>query len=120
MQGSLQEKEALADIFTQVKDVDGQIFGVILEIFRKEKVQDCIGYLSEIENHRNLEQSILQQINLKQVDEGQKLHDVRNKINKIKNVIKKLKDKTFQLKKIMNLLQIQFKEQRMRDRPQNP
>ncbi|CAD8187301.1 unnamed protein product [Paramecium pentaurelia] len=96
MQGPFEDKEALADIFTQVKDVDEQIFDVILKIFSKEKVQDCIGYFSDIENHRHLEQSIFQQQEyLKLVDEQQKLHDVRNKINKITNVLKKLKDHQF-------------------------
>ncbi|CAD8213650.1 unnamed protein product [Paramecium pentaurelia] len=99
MQGSLQEKEALADIFTQFKNVDEEIYGVILKILRKEKVQDCIGYLSDNRNQINLEQQILQQIeNITQADMEQKLSVIANDMKQITNVLKKLKDHDFNYK----------------------
>ncbi|CAD8058017.1 unnamed protein product [Paramecium primaurelia] len=50
---TFQEKEALADIFTQVKDVDEQIFGVILKIFRKKKTVLDIFQIKEISKIQN-------------------------------------------------------------------
>ncbi|CAD8103017.1 unnamed protein product [Paramecium primaurelia] len=93
-----QEKVALTDIFAQVKDVDEQVFGVILAIFRKEKVQDCIGYFSDNGNQGHFKQQILQGVNLKQVENEQKLSDFRNNTIQITDVLKKLKDHDFNSK----------------------
>ncbi|CAD8161713.1 unnamed protein product [Paramecium pentaurelia] len=96
MQGSFQVKETLADIFDQVKDVDIRNFGAILEILRKEKAQDGIGFLSDIWNQRKLESQILQQVgNLAQADTEQQLSVVRNEIKQITEVLRKLKDHDF-------------------------
>ncbi|CAD8214873.1 unnamed protein product [Paramecium pentaurelia] len=125
MQGSFQEKEAIADIFDQVKDVDIQIFGVLLEIFRKEKVQDCIGYISDIGNQRQLKLQILQQVgNITQADTEQKLSLVREDMKQMTDVLKKLKDhdfnnKHFPLKKMKNLNYFQIITSRIINRSQN-
>ncbi|CAD8114164.1 unnamed protein product [Paramecium primaurelia] len=96
MQAHFQKMEALADIFDQVKDVDIQIFGAILEIFRKEQVQDSIGYLSEMGNQRQLVSQILKQAgNFTQNDTEQILSVVRNDIKQFTEVLRKLKDHDF-------------------------
>ncbi|CAD8118933.1 unnamed protein product [Paramecium primaurelia] len=95
MQGPFEDKEALADIFTQVKDVDEQLFGVILEILRKEKVKDCIGFLSDNGNQKQLESQMLKQGNFTQADTEQKLSVVRKDMIQITDVLKKLKDHDF-------------------------
>ncbi|CAD8142193.1 unnamed protein product [Paramecium pentaurelia] len=99
MQGSFQVKEAIADIFDKAKDVDIQIFGVLLEIFGKEKVQDCIQYLSDIGNQRQQESQILQQVgNFTQTDTEQILSNFRNDMKQIRDVLRKLKDHDFNYK----------------------
>ncbi|CAD8177059.1 unnamed protein product [Paramecium pentaurelia] len=93
MQGSFQLKEALADIFGQVKDIDEQIFGVLLEKLRKEKVQDCFEYLSD---QINLGSQILQQQgNTSQTNSEQKLYVIVNEIKQITDILRKLKDHNF-------------------------
>ncbi|CAD8118849.1 unnamed protein product [Paramecium primaurelia] len=52
MQCSFQEKEALADIFAQVKDVDEQIFDDILEILRKEKLKIALVYSNDFSSEK--------------------------------------------------------------------
>ncbi|CAD8093303.1 unnamed protein product [Paramecium primaurelia] len=99
MQGCFQAKESLTDIFDQIKDVDQQIFGVILEILRKEKVQDLIGFLSDFGNQRLLESSIQQQgEKLKLRDKQQKWSVGRKDLEQISNVLRKLKDHEFNYK----------------------
>ncbi|CAD8045129.1 unnamed protein product [Paramecium primaurelia] len=99
MQVHFQEKEALADIFGHIKDVDDQIFGVILEKLRKEKVQDIIGYLSDNGTQSQLESCILQKgENVTQADKEQNLSVVRNDIISITEVLRKLKDHEFNKK----------------------
>ncbi|CAD8180199.1 unnamed protein product [Paramecium pentaurelia] len=74
MMDSFLQKEAFVDIFAQVKDVDEQIFGFIFKTFRKEKVQDCIGYLSDNGNQK--------QNQMKQITDGLKKiknHDFNKK-----------------------------------------
>ncbi|CAD8159193.1 unnamed protein product [Paramecium pentaurelia] len=99
MQESFQEKQALADIFNQIKDVDIQIFGAILEILRKENTQDSIGFLSIIGNQRQLESQILKQVgNFTQADTEQKLSVIGNDMKQITGVLRKLKDHDFNKK----------------------
>ncbi|CAD8116399.1 unnamed protein product [Paramecium primaurelia] len=110
-----QKKEALSDIFAQVKDVDKQIFGVILEIFPKEKLQDCIGQLMDDGNQKDLEQSILQQRkNLNQA-QNEKMKQKNHNFNKkdystegdqksIQILIKRIRDN----EKIIEFLQFQI------------
>ncbi|CAD8191712.1 unnamed protein product [Paramecium pentaurelia] len=95
MQGPFQEQEALADIFDQVKGVDQKIFGVILQIFRKEKVQDCLGHLSNNGIQIHLEQQIIQGKNLTKVENEQKLSVIRSDMKIIRDVLKKIKDHDF-------------------------
>ncbi|CAD8118502.1 unnamed protein product [Paramecium primaurelia] len=103
-----QKKEALSDIFAQVKDVDKQIFGVILEIFPKEKLQDCIGQLMDDGNQKDLEQSILQQRkNLNQAQNEKMVYNFSEKIQQIIYVLRNKKiitliRKTIQPKEIKN------------------
>ncbi|CAD8189395.1 unnamed protein product [Paramecium pentaurelia] len=98
MQGSFQVQEALADIFDQVKDVDEQIFNAILVILRKEKVQDCIGYLSEsqiLKQVENITQTDIEQIlqmtyhdfNYKDFSSGENKESKLNLIQSIKDTI---------------------------------
>ncbi|CAD8111491.1 unnamed protein product [Paramecium primaurelia] len=95
MQSSFQQKD-LTDIFDSVKDVDIKIFGVILEILRKEKGKDCIGFLSDIGNQKQLELQILEQVrNITQADTEQKLSLVREDMKQMTEVLKKLKDHDF-------------------------
>ncbi|CAD8175698.1 unnamed protein product [Paramecium pentaurelia] len=91
MQDFYQKQEALADIFDQVKDLDKQTFGVILEVFRKQKVQDCIGYLSDDGNKRHYKQYIFKDDNIKLFDMGWKLDVVTTNMMKIKNILKQIK-----------------------------
>ncbi|CAD8090886.1 unnamed protein product [Paramecium primaurelia] len=99
MQSSFYQKGALTDIFDSVKDVDIQIFGVILEILRKEQGKDCIGFLSDIGNQKQLELQILQQVwDITQADTEQKLSLVRKDIKQMTDVLKKLKDHDFNIK----------------------
>ncbi|CAD8183821.1 unnamed protein product [Paramecium pentaurelia] len=96
MPASFLVKEALADIFSLIKYVDVEIFGVILKILRKEKVQDCFGFLSDIGNQRLLESQILQQAgNFTKTDTLQKFFVLRKDMKLITYVLKKLKDHDF-------------------------
>ncbi|CAD8081021.1 unnamed protein product [Paramecium primaurelia] len=96
--GLFQQKEALVDIFAQVKDGNEQIFGFILKTFRKEKVQDCIGYLSDNGNQKQLEQQFLQKFNLALVEMEQKLYNFRNQMKQITDGLKKIKNHDFNKK----------------------
>ncbi|CAD8098321.1 unnamed protein product [Paramecium primaurelia] len=89
------QKKDLYEIFAYAKDVDEEIFSIILQKFRKEKMQDILGYLSNDGNQRLLEQYILQGQNLTQVDKEQKLYFVRNNIEQLINALKKIKDHDF-------------------------
>ncbi|CAD8208456.1 unnamed protein product [Paramecium pentaurelia] len=96
MSGSFQGQEAIADILSQVKDVNELLFGVLIEILLKEQVQDCIGYLSDYRNQKYLESQILQQAeNITQVDKQQKLAVIGNEMKQITDVLKKIKDHDF-------------------------
>ncbi|CAD8089848.1 unnamed protein product [Paramecium primaurelia] len=96
MKAPFQEEEALADIFGHIKDVDDQMFGVILEKLRNEKVQDIIGYFSDNWNQSQLEQCIIKKgVDITQADKEQKLSVVRNDIKQIIKVLRKLKDHDF-------------------------
>ncbi|CAD8129532.1 unnamed protein product [Paramecium sonneborni] len=90
-----EEKEDLYEIFAYLKDVDEQIFRVIIEMFRKEKISDCLGYLLIIENQKNDEQYILQIDNLSIEDKEQKLIFVRNNIKIISNILNQIKNHDF-------------------------
>ncbi|CAD8195527.1 unnamed protein product [Paramecium pentaurelia] len=98
MQCSFQEKETLADIFYQIKDVDEQIFGVILEVLKKEKVQDCIGFLSENGNTRYYKQYIFKDENIQLFDMQWKLDVVTQSMKKIRNILKQIKVHEFNKK----------------------
>ncbi|CAD8133846.1 unnamed protein product [Paramecium pentaurelia] len=99
MQGSFQVKQALAYILAQLKDVDEQTIGVILEILRNKKVRDCIGFLSDIENQRQSEGQISQKVgNFTPSDSEQKLSIFGNDIKLITDVLKKLNDHDFNYK----------------------
>ncbi|CAD8180201.1 unnamed protein product [Paramecium pentaurelia] len=98
MMDSFLQKEAFVDIFAQVKDVDEQIFGFIFKTFRKEKVQDCIGYLSDNGNQKQLEQQFLQKFNLALVEMEQKLYNFRNQMKQITDGLKKIKNHDFNKK----------------------
>ncbi|CAD8117230.1 unnamed protein product [Paramecium primaurelia] len=99
MQGSFLDKEALADIFGQIKDVDEQMFGFILEKLRKENVQDYIGYLSDKVNQRQIESYILQQgEKIAQADKEKKFSLIGNDMKQIADVLRKLKDHEFNSK----------------------
>ncbi|CAD8181626.1 unnamed protein product [Paramecium pentaurelia] len=88
-----------ADILDEVKDVDIEIFGVILELLRKEQGKDCIGFLSDIGNQKQLELQILQQLrNITQADIEQKLSVIGNDMKQITNLLKKLKNHDFNYK----------------------
>ncbi|CAD8197228.1 unnamed protein product [Paramecium pentaurelia] len=96
MNCTYQEKKTIADICAFVKDINEQIFGVILEIFRKEKVQDCTTqriiskYLYNLFcgwKSKKIEQLIFQGVNLEQVENEQKWYDVSKE--KISDVLKK-------------------------------
>ncbi|CAD8183819.1 unnamed protein product [Paramecium pentaurelia] len=90
-QGSFQGKEALVDTFCQVQDVNQQNFAVILEILRKEKVQDCIEYLSYNRNTKHYKQQIFKDDNIKPFDMWWKLDVVTTNIMKISNILKLIK-----------------------------
>ncbi|CAD8188619.1 unnamed protein product [Paramecium pentaurelia] len=99
MQSSFQEKDALVGIFDQVKDVDEQIYGVILEILSKEKIQDCIGFLTDIGNQRQSESQILKRVgNFTQADTEQKLSFIGNDMKQITDVLRKLQVHDFNYK----------------------
>ncbi|CAD8213886.1 unnamed protein product [Paramecium pentaurelia] len=84
MNQSNKQNEELSEIFVKVKDIDEQIYYLIIEILRKEKISDCIGFLSNLDNQKYL-------------DEQLKVHQDLEIINieKMTNIIQQIQDQNF-------------------------
>ncbi|CAD8174775.1 unnamed protein product [Paramecium pentaurelia] len=84
MNQSDKQKEDLSEIFVQVKDIDEQIYCLIIDILRKAKISDCIGFLSNIDNQKKLDAQL-------------KVHQDLGIINfkKMTNIIQQIQDHNF-------------------------
>ncbi|CAD8083175.1 unnamed protein product [Paramecium primaurelia] len=109
--------EDLQEILATPKDIDKQVFNMIIEIFRKEKISDCLEFLQNDENHRHCGRKLLQVENLQIVDKELKLNLVRNNIKLITKALKKLKimiliKMTIPLKNTLKLNRNQLRKQK--------
>ncbi|CAD8048613.1 unnamed protein product [Paramecium primaurelia] len=81
-----QMKDDLFEMLTFIQQIDDSLYEKILEILKREKVSDILGFLSK-SNHQNFYQSLInQQLNIK---------EVKKQITKISNVLKNIQDHKF-------------------------
>ncbi|CAD8213517.1 unnamed protein product [Paramecium pentaurelia] len=95
MNDSNEQKEDLVQIFTQVKDVDDQIYCQIIEKLRKQNVLSCLGYLSDTENQNYLEEYFQKGQNSTQEENEFTQRFGRNNIKQIFYVIQKIENHDF-------------------------
>ncbi|CAD8214306.1 unnamed protein product [Paramecium pentaurelia] len=90
-----EKREDLSEILANVKDIDEQIFSVIIQIFRKENISDSLEYLQQENNQIHFKQFIFQLENLLSVDKDRRLNVVKNNIKIIINILKQIRDHNF-------------------------
>ncbi|CAD8175343.1 unnamed protein product [Paramecium pentaurelia] len=78
-----QMKEDLYEMLIYIQDMDETLYQKILDILRKEKVSDIIGFLSITNNHQFYES-----LNYKQ----EKIKEIKKQVKKITNVLINLQD----------------------------
>ncbi|CAD8118313.1 unnamed protein product [Paramecium primaurelia] len=95
MSNTFKKKEDLYEFLAQSKDIDDSFYSVIIDILRREKISDCLEFLSNPDNEKHYEQYILQVKNLSFVEKEQKLLQEKSNIQKITNLIQKILDHDF-------------------------
>ncbi|CAD8130919.1 unnamed protein product [Paramecium sonneborni] len=98
-----QSKEDLYEILDYIQDTDESIFNFIIDVLKKEKIFDILGFLSKPFNLK-LYDSIANQQLTKSV--------VKTKINKFTNVLRNIQDHPFSIvqKQIIRKVYIQEKQ----------
>ncbi|CAD8069445.1 unnamed protein product [Paramecium sonneborni] len=94
-QSKKEEKEDLFQILALSKDFDKQIYSVIIELLQKQKISDCLEYLSNDENQKENAQYISQTIDLPLIDQQEKLNRAKYNMKIILNIMKQIKDHDF-------------------------
>ncbi|CAD8170324.1 unnamed protein product [Paramecium pentaurelia] len=81
-----QMKEDLYEMLTYIQDIDESLYQKILDILRKEKVSDIIGFLSKTNNNQFYESLNNKQENIK---------EIKKQVKKITNVLRNIQDHKF-------------------------
>ncbi|CAD8162636.1 unnamed protein product [Paramecium octaurelia] len=78
------ENEDLYGILDFSKSTYESILPILIKIFKREKIQDCIEFLAQVQNQRQVG-----------TDKEQMLYVGQNNLNRITDVLKKIKDHEF-------------------------
>ncbi|CAD8190197.1 unnamed protein product [Paramecium pentaurelia] len=100
----------LSEIFDQVLDVDEQIYCLIIQKMRKEKISDCIEFLSKLDTQKLLEEQLKMS---KEIQLG------KNSFNKIINIIKLIQHHYFNKYNYSEEIYIEIKEDLIKKTSQN-
>ncbi|CAK76072.1 unnamed protein product, partial (macronuclear) [Paramecium tetraurelia] len=87
--------EDLFSIFALSKKVDEIVYPILIKISQREKIQDCLEILSQVQNQKHFEQVIFQVENSSQSSNYSLLNFVKNNILTITDILKKIMDHEF-------------------------
>ncbi|CAD8128738.1 unnamed protein product [Paramecium sonneborni] len=88
----MEQQEDLFDLLASSKVVDQSIYKATIEMLRKENVSDCLKYLQDDENLQCFLQSILQAMDITNIDQED---GVKIQMKIMMDILKSLKDHDF-------------------------